>query len=232
MPMAPFHWRFGELALREMRLIEVRGSKDLPDGEYTLVESYCSEPGCDCRRVLLQIFTRDNSQPLAFVSYGWAPREFYAQRCGGDDFDYCGPYLEPMAGQSAQAQALLELVRVALSDPDYVEQLKRHYAMFRQGEKANLGKRAGGGQREPKKAAPVAHALKLEIPAEFARSFGETEDEVRRNAKEVLAVAMYRQGSWPLETAIQFAGVTREQFAEVLRRRKFNEAELTNLKKP
>lgn len=132
MPMAPFHWRFGDLALRELRSISVRGRHDLPDGEFALLESYCDELGWDWRRVLFQIFARGEDQPLAFVGYGWEAREYYARRSGDPDFDYCGPYLEPMTRQLPHAKGLLKLVQIALTDADYVNRLRRHYAMFKQ----------------------------------------------------------------------------------------------------
>lgn len=127
--MTPFFWKFGDLAMRETRSILIRGRSDLPDGEYALVESYCEEPGCDCRRGLFQIFARGRDEPLAFIGYGWELREFYAARTGGLDEDFYGPDLEPMAPRPKRAAGFLDLVRVALSDPDYVVRLKRHYAM-------------------------------------------------------------------------------------------------------
>jgi hypothetical protein len=37
----------------------------------------------------------------------------------------------------------------------------------------------------------------IEIPERFTRSFGETDEEVRRNARLELAIEMYREGKWP-----------------------------------
>jgi predicted HTH domain antitoxin len=60
----------------------------------------------------------------------------------------------------------------------------------------------------------------IEIPEGFTRSFGETEDEVRRNAKLELAIEMYREGRWSTRRAGEFAGLDRWQFMDVLRARK------------
>lgn len=59
----------------------------------------------------------------------------------------------------------------------------------------------------------------LEIPEEFASSFGVTEDEVRRNVRLGLAIEMYREGRWSSGVAARFVGLGRLQFMDVLRSR-------------
>lgn len=56
----------------------------------------------------------------------------------------------------------------------------------------------------------------IEIPEGFTRSFGETDEEVRRNAKLELAIEMYREGKWSTRKAAEFAGLNRWQFMDVL----------------
>lgn len=60
----------------------------------------------------------------------------------------------------------------------------------------------------------------LEIPEEFTRSFGTTEEEVRRNAKLELAIEMYREGKWSTGKAAEFAGMYIGAFMDLLRDRK------------
>jgi hypothetical protein len=55
MPMVPFMERFPEVGARETRSMTVTDRQDLPDGEYGFLEFYCDEPGCDCRRVMLDV---------------------------------------------------------------------------------------------------------------------------------------------------------------------------------
>jgi predicted HTH domain antitoxin len=62
--------------------------------------------------------------------------------------------------------------------------------------------------------------VKVEIPQEFARSFGTTEEEIKRNAKIELAIEMYREGRWSTRRAGEFAGMDRWKFMEVLMARK------------
>ncbi|MCA9872843.1 MAG: hypothetical protein KC441_04295 [Anaerolineales bacterium] len=49
---APLHELLIELARRETRSATVNNDPALPDGAYGLIEAYCNERGCDCRRVL------------------------------------------------------------------------------------------------------------------------------------------------------------------------------------
>ena len=51
MPFVPFHEAFPDLAKRETRTFTILEARELPAANYALVEMYCDEPGCDCRRV-------------------------------------------------------------------------------------------------------------------------------------------------------------------------------------
>ncbi len=57
----------------------------------------------------------------------------------------------------------------------------------------------------------------LEIPEEFARSFGDTLEEMSRNIKLELAIEMYREGRWSTGKAAEFAGIYIGKFMELLR---------------
>lgn len=60
----------------------------------------------------------------------------------------------------------------------------------------------------------------LEIPEEFARCFGATDEEAARNAKIELAIEMYREGKWSMGRAAEFAGTGLIAFMDLLRDRK------------
>ena len=60
----------------------------------------------------------------------------------------------------------------------------------------------------------------IEIPEGYTRSFGSTDDEVRRNAKNELAIEMYREGRWSTRKAGEFAGMNRWEFMDLLMARK------------
>jgi hypothetical protein len=144
----PFHSRFPELAAEETRVITIfkESNLSLPPGEYALVESFCNEPRCDCRRVFLSVFAKDLSgmravitqavKTQAVISFGWERRAFYVRWFGSNDpkmiANLKGPALAIGQPQSNLAPLLLKVVKeIVLSDSAYVERLKRHYVMFR-----------------------------------------------------------------------------------------------------
>src|SRR5216117_3833523 len=59
----------------------------------------------------------------------------------------------------------------------------------------------------------------IEIPEEFTRSFGTTEEEVKRNAKIELALGMYCESKWSTGKAAEFAGMYIGKFMDLLRDR-------------
>lgn len=137
MPFVPFAQFDSDLAVRETRSVTLfEPDDDLPAGEYGMIEMYCDEPGCDCRRVLFMVITPGCRKPLAYVNYGWESLEFYAKwtSFGGRKLakQLRGPNLNLGSPQSEFAPAILSLVEeVLLQDPAYIERLKRHYALVR-----------------------------------------------------------------------------------------------------
>lgn len=136
MPFVMFHSYFPELAERETRSFTVFDDSKLPAGSYGLIESYCDEPGCDCRRVILSVLSSRSKQFEAVIGYGWESEEFYAQWLTHPHPNMIremqGPGLNALSHQSRHAPAILEMVRdVVLQDAAYVERLKAHYWMLR-----------------------------------------------------------------------------------------------------
>ena len=113
-----------ELGDLETRFIQLLAPKNgVPVGKYAILESYCADPACDCRRVMLSVV--EESRPtvnLASISYAF----------DADDPEP-GPYLDTLNPQSQYAQGLLELVtQWVLSDSAYLARLERHYALTKQ----------------------------------------------------------------------------------------------------
>ncbi len=135
--MTPFHSRFLDLAARETRSLHVlTGGGKLPIGEYTLLEWFCEEPDCDCRRVLVQVVPAGRpNEVLAVINYGWESAEFYTQWMHGDaeaGSEIANASLDPLHYQSGYSEYLLDLFRnVVDTDPDYVARLARHYELFK-----------------------------------------------------------------------------------------------------
>jgi hypothetical protein len=115
----------------------------LPPGEYGFFEWYCEDPGCDCRRVLLQVCSpQQPGRILAIINYGWESAAFYIEWMHGDNEagrEITSASLDPLNPQSELADALLDRFREQVCrDANYPGQLRRHYDLF----KRNLGAEA------------------------------------------------------------------------------------------
>lgn len=102
MPMTPFVERSPEVGASETKSAMVMPGQDLPAGNYGFLELYCNEPGCDCRRAIIQVLRPETgwSEVWATISYGWESQEFYRSKVG-DDSDERGPYLDPLNSQAS-----------------------------------------------------------------------------------------------------------------------------------
>lgn len=92
----------------------------IPKGSYRFLEHYCTEPGCDCRRVTLFV-TNDKGRPVAVISFGF-----------DHDDPLAGPFLDAACYQSPYAPQLLEFFAVLLnSSPDWLQTMHRQYRQVR-----------------------------------------------------------------------------------------------------
>lgn len=139
MPYVLFHDHFPEIAEQETRTLTVLPGSNLglPAGQYSFLEMFCDEPGCDCRRVFFYVASSLRKDVEAVVTFGWETPDFYAKWMKDDDpkivAELKGPSLNLGSPQSRLAPAILGLVRnVLLQDTAYVERIKRHYRVFRQ----------------------------------------------------------------------------------------------------
>jgi hypothetical protein len=137
MPFSYFGGKFPDIAVSEMRTVTVPDNGFVPRGEYGLVESYCDEVDCDCRRVFLNVCSKEQDKFVAVVAYGWESEKFYAKWMKGNDPEIIkelkGPILNWGSPQSEfSADWLKFIAKVILKDKQYVERLKRHYLMFKQ----------------------------------------------------------------------------------------------------
>jgi hypothetical protein len=124
MHLIPFFVVEPELAARETRVLNLLvPQKGLPKGSYGLLEFYCPDPTCNCRRVMINVAEEKHPDHfLASISYAF-----------DRDDEMAGPFLDLLNPQSQYAEELLQLVeRITLSDPRYVARLERHYAMVKQ----------------------------------------------------------------------------------------------------
>ncbi|MEW5940686.1 MAG: hypothetical protein AB1750_13540 [Chloroflexota bacterium] len=141
MPYVPFHEQFRELAMRETRSFTIAGNDHrLADDEYALLEAYCNDKNCDCRRVFFNVASRKQQRIVAVVTFGWESEAFYRKWYGGKDEELTRMVVSEMMGlglnsaspQSEIAPALLAPIREILLDPAYITRLKRHYQIFKE----------------------------------------------------------------------------------------------------
>jgi hypothetical protein len=169
MPFVAFHKFCPEVAARETRTIHVLPGSNLgvPPADYHFEEMYCDERGCDCRRVMFAVMSSARGDMEAVIAWGWESRDFYARWMHMDDpamlDELQGPILNLGSPQSQHAGALLRIAQqFLLSDPAYVERIKRHYALFREHIDPKKGHRARGkgaaGRDDPKGAPESSEA--------------------------------------------------------------------------
>jgi len=138
MPFQMFYEIFPVLARKENRSVIVpEDNPILPPDEYGFLETYCNEDGCDCRRVLFNVASKNRNEYVAVIGYGWESADFYRQWTTQDDPEFVramqGPALNPLSPQSALAPALLDLTEnFLLQDATYIDRLKRHYQIFKE----------------------------------------------------------------------------------------------------
>jgi hypothetical protein len=135
MEMLAFSERFGDLAFEETRVLTIPPGNVVPAGVYGLLEFYCPDDDCDCRRVIIMVVSEESGgQVWATLSYGWEGADFYRKWSPGIDNapEWFGATLDPLNPQSVHCEAFLRLFKeVVLQDKSYVDRLKRHYTMFK-----------------------------------------------------------------------------------------------------
>lgn len=136
MPYASFYADFPEIATNETRQITIENSTDLRNGKYYLVELFCNEKKCDCKRVIFNVAFGEKQTAVAVISYGWESREFYENWYSGNDpraiNEMHGVNLNFGSPQSKDAPELLKIISsMVKNDINYVERIKNHYDLFR-----------------------------------------------------------------------------------------------------
>ena len=122
--------------MAEARLCGVPGlaSFGLPV-EYFLREFYCTESGCDCRRVLVQFIPNaQSSQVTAIINYGWEKPKFYRKWSLDPEMwrEMAGATLESFAKQGPHADKFLLIFKKLVEDPALVAVFRRHYRLVKE----------------------------------------------------------------------------------------------------
>jgi hypothetical protein len=173
MGMTDFFLVFPNLADNELRNITVGSgsSLGLPAGRYAFAESYCDEKGCDCRRVLIRVYSERSGDYIAHINMGFDSADPMA-----------GPFLDPLDYQGPQATALMGFFTdMVNSDPAYLARLHRHYVQFK--ERLEGRRYKGPPFEEPNKIRRVAAAQPPGRPFPGGLEMGSPALPVRREAK-------------------------------------------------
>lgn len=136
MDYAPLQEQLPTIAKQETRSLTVTRDTEIPVGTYLLIELYCTDPDCDCRRVFLNVISAEENESLAVIAYGWEDRDYYEDWFGMDMpqliDELKGPALNAASPQSEYAPALLKTIeKQILTDDAYVERLQNHYQLFK-----------------------------------------------------------------------------------------------------
>lgn len=127
--MFNFRTVFPEIADRETRTVFVfpaEGAPDLvPPGGYVFDELYCEERRCDCRRVMINVYSVDTLAHVATINHSFEPP-------GPDAHVAEQTFLDPLNPQSEWAAELMALfLHTLATDDEYRRRLTRHYRIFK-----------------------------------------------------------------------------------------------------
>lgn len=133
----PFYAYFPELADKETKVVQILkiGINTPPIGAYAIVESFCDDRKCDCRKAMLNVIAI--SQPgkiLATIGFGWESISFYAAWAGGDQElakKMVGTYLEPLCIQSKYSEYFCSLIADMVKEESVRSRILLHYQLFR-----------------------------------------------------------------------------------------------------
>ncbi len=112
MEFLPFYSKHKNIAVKETRTIKITASDlGVPPGEYMLLENYCADESCDCRKVMINVVeVNPPRRILATIGYGWESVAFYTKWMYGNKEiakSITGAYLEFGGIQSPYAQHFL-----------------------------------------------------------------------------------------------------------------------------
>ncbi len=123
--MMPLDMLFADLAREEACTLRpvLDGSDETV--EYVAREFYCTEPRCDCRRVILRFMDPQRKRVVASVDYAFDPAKPPFE-------DEPQISLDPLNPQSEQSELVLRAFEgMVAAEPDHRERLLRHYRLWK-----------------------------------------------------------------------------------------------------
>ena len=135
MLLYPFHVKFPKIAEEECRKIIIdENNKYLQKWEYPILEFYCTDPKCDCRKVTLNIL--DPKGKIASFNYWWENLRFYTKWLYWDKElakELVGLNIDVHVNKSKYANVFFEIMKKKIfQDNTYSNILENHYYMMKQ----------------------------------------------------------------------------------------------------
>ena len=113
----------------QVRTVSITQSPQLPDGEYSFIDTYCADPECDCRKAMIQVM--HNGKLVSVINYGWESAAFYEKWMGSSGKDIPMPMMHGVSidissPDLVSRDGILALFNMLLNDI-WIVKFKRHY---------------------------------------------------------------------------------------------------------
>ena len=113
----------------QVRTVGITQSPQLPDGEYSFIDTYCTDPECDCRKTMIQVM--HEGRLVSIINYGWESAAFYRSWMGSSSEDnpmpeMNGASIDITSPNLVSTRGVLALFN-ALLDDIWIAKFKRHY---------------------------------------------------------------------------------------------------------
>ncbi len=106
----------------------------IPDGKFVFTEYFCTDPACNCERVLVKVlcYKSDDARPEDVATFGYTWNESNDELWTPLATEVPNPYLDPLHPQVRYANALLSFWSdMVKHDQNYSNRLQRHYRELR-----------------------------------------------------------------------------------------------------
>ena len=116
-------------AAHQVRTVTIAQSPELPDGEYSFIDTYCTDPMCDCRKTMIQVM--HEGRLVSIINYGWESHEFYRNWMGSSEENHPmpemhGASIDITSPDLVSPDGVLALFNTLLNEI-WVAKFKRHY---------------------------------------------------------------------------------------------------------
>ncbi len=135
----------------QVRTVGLRDSRQLPDGNYRFVDTYCTDPACDCRKTMILVY-RDDVH-VSTVNFGWESVAFYRQWMGGTPendtgVSMSGASIDITSPDGVSPRGMLAFF-LALLDENWTAKFRKHYAAVKMRVAETGQKKVAGSRQAP-----------------------------------------------------------------------------------